>query len=351
MQKRINILQTFLFILLTPMVTVLQGQDREYSFSPESERELRLMFYNVENAFDTINDPEKNDKEFLPNAIRNWNSFRYFQKIKKIYKVIVAAGGWKPPELIGLCEVENANVLRDLANKTPLSKYQYQFVHKNSPDQRGIDVALLYNPEKFKLLATKYVHPELPEQYRSTRYILYAKGTSQSDTLHIFVNHWPSKWGGEKSTEPKRIVAAKTLRRLTDSIFKTNKKAKIIITGDFNDKPENKSITDYLKTLEINGNIKVNRLYNLSTRWTKASKGTYKYQAHWSVLDQFMVSGSLLVQNEKLSTTSADAHIFKFSSLLEKDKKHMGVKPFRTFSGYRYIGGYSDHLPILLDLK
>lgn len=339
-------------LLLMTGLKILPGQNRDTGFAADSDRKLRFMFYNVENAFDTINNPDKDDDEFSPDTIRRWNSYKYYRKINKIYKVTVAAGGWQPPELIALCEIENGNVIQDIITKTPLSKYPYEFAHKNSPDKRGIDVALLYNTEKIEMLSVDFIKIKLPPEYRPTRDILYAKATNyQEDTLHILVNHWPSRWGGAAATEEKRIIAAQTLRKTTDSILKYNSEPKIIITGDFNDEPGDISISEYLRALSPQNDIQSNNLYNLSTNWQKRFRGTHKYQAHWSILDQFIVSGALLFDDDNLHTSPADAYVFEFKPLLEKDKKHMGVKPYRTFSGYRYHGGFSDHLPILLDLK
>jgi predicted extracellular nuclease len=351
MNKNTLMLFCLTLTVLLPHFNV-NGQNQSTTFNPEKNRKLRVMFYNVENTFDTIDNPETRDDEFLPDGERHWNTYKYYKKIKSIYKVFVAAGGWELPELIGLCEIENETILKDLTSNTPLSKYEYSYVHQNSPDHRGIDVCLLYNPQEFKPDQKQFIPLNLPDKYRTTREILYVKGhTSHSDTLHIFINHWPSKWGGEKETNPKRVLAAKTLRRVVDSIFHNNTQANIIITGDFNDEPEKASISNHLKAEKPGNAITSSSLYNLSYNWARNDMGTHKYQGRWSVLDQFIVSGALLQDTNSLATDEAAAHIFKHPVLLEEDKKHLGKKPYRTFSGYRYNGGYSDHLPIVLDLE
>ena len=320
-------------------------------FNPEKARKLRFMFYNVENLFDTIENPDANDEDFLPGGTRNWNDYRYYQKKNKIYKTIIAAGGWRPPELIGLCEIENETVLEDILWNTPFSKYEYKYIHKNSPDHRGIDVALLYDPTRFFPVSEKFIRLKLPDEYSSTREILYAKGhTKQSDTLHVFVNHWPSKYGGAVKSQPKRNIAAETLKEVADSILKSDKKAKIIITGDFNDGPTAESIKDFLDVKTIADSTIDQNLYSLSESWLSEVRGTYKYQGQWSVIDQFVVSGTLLKNSKALKTSEEDAHIFAPSFLLEKDEKYIGKKPYRTYVGFRYNGGFSDHLPIILDL-
>ncbi|MGM0498239.1 MAG: endonuclease, partial [Bacteroidota bacterium] len=321
-------------------------QSGKTGFNPEKDRTLRFMFYNVENLFDTIENPDANDEEFLPGGTRNWNGFRYYQKKNRIYKTIMAAGGWRPPELIGLCEIENETVLEDILWNTPFSKFEYKYIHKNSPDHRGIDVALLYDPERFFPVSEKYIRLKLPDEYSSTREILYAKGhTKQNDTIHVFVNHWPSKYGGAAKSQPKRNIAAKTLKAVTDSILKSEKQAKLIITGDFNDGPTAESIQGYLKVKAPADSVINQNLYNLSEHWLNEVYGTYKYQGQWSVIDQLIVSGSLLKNSKELKTTEEDAHIFAPSFLLEKDEKYIGKKPYRTYVGFKYNGGFSDHLP------
>jgi len=348
--NRVGVVWLIFFGVFTSGITFSQS---DYTgFNSEKGRNLRFMFYNVENLFDTIDNPEANDEEYLAGGARNWNSYRYYQKKNRIYKTIMAAGGWRPPELIGLCEIENETVLEELLWNTPFSKFEYKYIHRNSPDHRGIDVALLYDPERFFPVSENFLRLNLPDEYSSTREILYSKGhTKQNDTLHVFVNHWPSKYGGAVKSQPKRNIAAKTLKAITDSILKVEKQAKIIVAGDFNDGPKAESVKKFLKA-DTPGDLIINqKLYSLSEQWLNEAYGTYKYQGQWSVIDQFIVSGSLLKNSNELNTSQENAHIFAPAFLLEKDEKYIGKKPYRTYIGFRYNDGFSDHLPIILDLN
>jgi len=316
--------------------------------------DYRIMFYNCENFFDIYDDSLKLDDEFTSDGEKHWSWNKYQEKLGHITRVITSVGGWDPPEIVGLCEVENHFVLEDLTQNSPLKVFNYKIIHYESPDNRGIDVALLYIPSKFKPLVTKKVPVVYPTDMggRPTRDILYVKGqTTKKDTLHIFVNHWPSRWGGMLETEDKRMYVASVLRNQVDSIFKTDMYAKIIIMGDLNDFPTNKSLTESLNALHEFDNIKPNELYNLSY-YLQEVKGVFshRYQGESGILDQMVVSGALLNTNADIYTTKDNAHIYNADFLLEKDDYNVGYKPFRTYIGYTYHGGYSDHLPAYLDL-
>ncbi|MFO8087990.1 MAG: endonuclease [Bacteroidales bacterium] len=326
-----------------------QGLPEDYDPSPRGEDGLRLMFYNVENLFDTQDDTLKRDEEFLPDGARNWNSYRYWEKINHLASVIVSIGGWEPPAVVGLCEVENLNALKALFYGSGLKKYQYEIVHYESPDVRGIDNALAYQKKKLTLLHSEAIPVFLGNKYkRPTRDILYVKmKTLTNDTLHIFVNHWSSRWGGEEATRPKRIQAAQALRSVIDSLEAIPHEQNIVIMGDFNDTPENESI---YKTLMARDSAANTYLVNLMRPWLSANKGTHFYKeatgAQWSILDQIIVSRPLL--NPGGLKTSSRAHIFDADFLMTEDD---GVrKPHRSFLGFKYIGGYSDHLPIYIDV-
>lgn len=312
------------------------------------------MFYNVENLFDTLDDSLKNDEDFLPEGNHFWNNHKYFTKLNQIYKVIIAIGEWNPPAIIGLCEIENRKVLNDLVNNTPLVKYEYKIIHKESPDRRGIDVGFLYREDLFKPISNEFLSINFPDNPESkTRDILYVKGVANKlDTLHIFINHWPSRWGGQLESEDRRLFVASVLRSKIDSIFNQNANSNIIITGDFNDYPDNKSILEILSANQNFENIKPNTLYNLSANLFKTKNiGSHKYQGEWGVLDQFIVSGNLLNSENKMYTSLDDVTIFNKKFLLESDDSYYGFKPNRTYIGYKYNGGYSDHLPTYLILN
>lgn len=325
--------------------------------STNERGEYRVMFYNTENFFDIYDDSLTQDDEFLPGGTRHWTYRRFSRKLNNIYKVVIAVGGAEAPEIIGLSEIENMYVLKRLIYDTPLSKYEYGIIHKDSDDPRGIDVALLFRKDKLELLEKRFIKVTFPQDtIKKTRDVLYFKGqakrgqTPEKDTIHVFINHWPSRYRGQLETEPYRIYAASVLKKKTDSVFKADKNPKIIITGDFNDEPLNRSIKEVLSAGTDPDTILPEKLYNLSCCLSQITKsGTYKYKFNWEMYDQFIVSGSLLNSN-KIKTSMNDVHIFNPDFLLEEDNKYSGFKPFRTYYGYKYIGGFSDHLPIILDL-
>lgn len=319
-----------------------------------SERNtFRFMFYNVENLFDTEDDPEKIDNEFLPDQAKYWTPRKYQTKLNQIYQVITAVGEWELPAIVGLCEIENRKVLDDLISRTPLYRAGFEVIHYESPDRRGIDVALLYRKDAFTVDYSRPVRVVFPTKMgKPTRDILYVKGrTTNNDTLHIFINHWPSRWGGQMETEDKRMFCASIVKELTDSIMRVQPSANIIVSGDFNDHPTDRSLTESLKARSTYDNPRHKKLYNLShyLQETK-NEGTHKYHGQWGVLDQIIVSGSLLDKTTTCYTSLDDVHIFKTDFLLTDDEKYTGKQLFRTYLGYKYIGGYSDHLPVYIDL-
>lgn len=345
MMNRISL--SFIFLVAFLLSFHLTAQN-----NPGKRADIRIMFYNTENLFDTIDDPLTNDNEFLPKAKNNWTGPRYYHKLQKIYQVIAAVGEERPPELIGFAEVENRKVISDLIYKTPLEKYPYKIIHKESPDQRGIDVALIYRSDKVKCISSDFISIAFQgNKDKTTRDILYFKALINNDTLHVFVNHWPSRRGGQKKSDSSRALVARILRQKTDSLFAGNPNSKIVITGDFNDEPQDKSLSSGLGAVKINDQMKSKELYNLS--WAKKISckcGTYRLENNWEMLDQFIVSGSLLLSAKNLSTSTEYLHIGEFKFLLKEDSMFGGYKPIRTYQGPAYTGGFSDHLPIYLDL-
>lgn len=305
------------------------------------QQEFRVMFYNVENLFDLYNDPETNDDEFLPDGERNWTPNRYYARLRQTARVINAIGEWGTPALVGLCEVENDTVLTHLLNRTPLRNQQYRYCMTRGNDARGINSALLYQRDKFKYQGHTSERIHFSDKKKRSRDILHVWGELiTGDTLDVFVCHFPSRSGGEKETEQSRIEAATHLRKICDSLYKTRRTPNVLVMGDFNDTPFNKSIRKIVKASSPKRN-----LINLCEDATTLNfEGSHKYQGEWAVLDQMMVS-----QLWKRYLKEGSVRIFCPSFLLTEDKSRRGKRPLRTYHGYKYEGGYSDHLPIVAD--
>lgn len=332
---------SFLLVLFFALSNTTLAQDR-----------FRIMFYNVENLFDPFKDSLTNDVEFTPEGTRAWTWNRMNEKLNNISKVVTAIGEWDPPTLAGFCEVENRFVMNRLITETPISKFGYKLVHRESPDSRGIDVALIYRPDKFTVEEEHFFKVTIansPE--RTTRDVLYTRGVlSNSDTLHVFVNHWPSKFGGAQASEPGRIAAGKLVRQKVDSIRIFNRDAHIIIMGDFNDTPNSRPLVEGLGALPPIEPLKPEGLYNLHQPYETKSEGTLKYQGAWEVIDMMIVSKSLLSKKHSVYTTLDGGKIFNAAFLTEPDTRFVGIIPKRTYIGMRYNSGYSDHFPIYFDL-
>lgn len=313
-----------------------------------SSEQFRIMFYNVENLFDYKNDSLKNDNEFLPQSVRAWTAAKFYKKVNNIAKVIIASSYDYLPDLVGLCEVENNFVVNTLVKNSPLREAEYRYVMTNSPDKRGIDVALLYQRATFKLIGSNSIRiPNETVKREPTRDILHVTGRILSgDSLDVFVTHFPSRSFGKSKSEPYRMFVAGVLKKYVDSIVVVREKPNVIIMGDFNDYSSDNSLKKILKAEEIKDSISSRHLYNMMIG---KKGGTYKYKGIWGTLDQFVVSGAMLRGNNKISTSPIKAVIADYPFILMKDEQYGGEKPFRTYWGMRYQGGYSDHLPIYID--
>lgn len=315
-----------------------------------SDKGFRIMFYNVENLFDPFNDSLTQDGEFTEEGARHWTWYKFQTKLNQIYKVMMAAGDPYPPAIIGLCEIENRFVLKQLVYKTPFSKFNYKIVHEESPDRRGIDVGLLFDSKRFSLLYYETILVDFSFKPDSkTRDILYVKGVVMGlDTIHIFVNHWPSRWGGKMATDAKRKRAADILKSKTDSLFIVHQEPLIVVMGDFNDYPSDESLRIHLDagTNEENKDL-VNLLLPFVDDY---GVGSNKYKGKWGMLDQFIVSKYLLSDKSNLKVKYQKAFVLDASFLLESDSRYTGVRPNRTSIGYKYHGGFSDHLPVYIDI-
>jgi len=321
------------------------------SLAQTESGEFKILFYNLENLFDIKDDSLTNDENFTAEGEMHWTFNRLNSKLKNVSKVVIAAGGWKTPDILLFCEIENRYVLEKLANETPLKNTAYKIIHKESQDHRGIDVAMLYNSERFYPISYKY-HPLIfKNEVLKTREILCVSGiVDGKDTIHILGNHWPSRYSGLLETRELREAAAHLLRSLIEQLKTDYKNPKIVIAGDFNENPDDKSIVDILGARSYESVAGDSAIYNLSTTWSKANSGTLKYQSQWFVFDQIMVSGVLLNSTSRLSANPENASIVNLPFLLEEDKKFGGRKPYRTYNGFDYQGGFSDHLPVMLRL-
>lgn len=315
---------------------------------------LRAMSYNVENLFDFQHDTLKEDYDFLPESVRHWNYDKYRKKLDNLARVIIATGQWEAPALVGLCEVENDRVLRDLTQYSALREAGYRYVMTKSNDPRGIDVALLYQRHLFKVVSSQSIRITPPrKQDKATRDILHVCGVLlNQDTLDVFIAHFPSRSGGRKQTEPYRIQAARRLKETTDSIVHQRKRPQILIMGDLNAQATNHSIQKELNVAVPGNEIVPNQLYQLLTPNSNSKElGSYKYQGIWELIDHIIVSGTLLQKEAPFSTSRKSAGIGQWPFLLTDDKRYGGKQPFRTYQGVKYQGGYSDHLPVWVEFQ
>jgi endonuclease/exonuclease/phosphatase family metal-dependent hydrolase len=292
---------------------------------------LTLVELNCENLFDCRHDSLKQDTEWLPEAVRKWTPDRYWRKVNNIGQEIISCSPESLPDLVALVEVENDSVLRDLTRRSLLRNAGYEYLMTSSPDLRGIDVALLYQPFSFRPVCYDYLDVTPLEDMRPTRDILYVQGeTVGGDTLHVFVVHAPSRFGGEKVTRPNRRVV---MERLIGAIQLLPADAQVIVAGDFNDYADSSSLL-YLEEHALHNVTK-------GVVGSHGAQGTYRYEGRWESIDHILVSPALLGFAEQVYINDAPF-------LLEDDKKYGGVKPFRTYNGYRYQRGFSDHLPLVV---
>ena len=316
------------------------------SFPVPAQKRYTIVFYNVENLFDTRDDPATADDEFTPHGQKHWTMQRFEDKIRMIYKALITAGEGQFPDIIGLAEVENRWVVEQLVSHTPLNKVPYGIIHKESPDPRGIDVALLYRKDRIKPVDFGFIpvfgNGKNPFQSRD---ILHFTGQLENEQIECFVNHWPSRSSGYAETREKRNIAAGILRQFIDSMLNNNMNAKILIMGDFNATPNEECFISTLKAVPYPGDKKSKSLVNLAPLWSNQTEGTIKNGGQWEIFDQMICSRNLLTDNI-LKIEIPKGGICGFWFLLEPDPTYLGKKPFRTYLGPVYHGGVSDHLPV-----
>jgi len=340
--RKLNIFRALLLVLLFTFAFQVQAQHKDIKYAC-------IAFYNLENLFDTLNDPKTDDAEFLPEGSYKWTSDRYTAKLSNMAKVIAGIGsetGAGGPAIIGLAEVENLGVMQDLINTSPLKELGYRIVHYDSPDERGIDVGLLYNPAVFNFITSTSNRLTIPgEANFHTRNQLVVTGDLDGDRISVIVNHWPSRRSGPEY----RAEAAKLSRHLSDSLARQYKNAKIFIMGDLNDDPADSSVAIVLGAKGLQETVQKGDLYNPMWMIHHNGTGTLTYKGKWNLFDQIIVSEPLL--NQKCKGWKFDkAAVYSEKFLIEQEGKYAG-NPLRTFAGGKYLGGFSDHLPSYLILK
>lgn len=317
-----------------------------------SPKEVVVAFYNIENLFDTEDDPNINDEEFLPESKSKWTKERYNVKLERMSEVIAQLGTADAPDILGLCEVENKKVIEDLVATPKLAPKKYGIVHYDSPDERGIDVALIYKKDVFTVFDSKAIKTIFPNNPKDrTRDILMVSGVlGGRDTLHVFVAHFPSRRGGQDVSESSRIFVAEQIRAEVDMLQKKSPKANVLIMGDMNDEPNNKSMFNSLKAKKDTKYMKNGELFNAMGVLKEQGKGSYKHDGKWNMLDQIIISKPMTEKKSKLSYVKNSAQVFMPEFLCEKEGKYKG-NPFRTYAGTKYLGGYSDHFSVFVKLK
>ena len=339
----------FLFVIFYSSVTLCQNKGKKYSIRT-------IAFYNLENLFDTINDVTKNDEASPMMELKENRSKVYWDKIDKLGSVIAQIGKDKSntsPTILGVCEVENRAVLEDLVNSDRLKSKRYGIIHYESPDRRGIDVALLYQQRYFKPVHHESFNPNIYRDNRKvyTRDQLLVSGYLDDELINVIVNHWPSRSGGEMKSRPLREKAAYQNTKIIDQIKEKEKNPKILVLGDFNDDPINTSFKKVLKTKEKKKDVEDGDLYNPFERLFKKGYNTGGYRDNISMFDQIIITSALLSKDEKDFTSYKmfNPAVFNKSFMTNKKGRYKGY-PFRSFSFGTYTGGYSDHYPVYLYL-
>ncbi len=322
---------------------------------PGKLKAVTIAFYNMENLFDTEDDPTINDEEFLPKGTYEWTPERYKRKIANMSKVIDQLGDEDGPEVLGMCEVENLKVVQDLVGSELLKKKGYGIVHANSPDQRGIDCALIYKSKRFTPLYQSVYHVTLPDNKDfATRDILLVKGImDKSVDVTFIVNHWPSRRDGAEESAIKRQAAAATLRFVIDSIQDLDPQANIVMMGDFNDEPGDVSIHDMLHAGRDSVEAVSTMLYNCMAPIKAEGRGSLKFKGGWNLFDQMMVSSAMINNKSLVHYVKGSANIYNPQWMRQTDAGDWMDAPKRTFIGKKYVGedGYSDHFPVYISLE
>jgi len=336
----------------TLIILVMFGILNLFGRKAKSDKELLVVFYNVENLFDYKDDTNSQDDDYQPEGKLRWDEKRFLKKINDLTKVFTSIDITSLPAIIGLCEIENKNVLEELISKTALKDGNYGIIHKDSPDERGVDVGLLYRKDLISCEKFEHIEVIFPSDINDrTRDILYFCGVAHGEKIHVIVNHWSSRREGTEISEPKRMHQASLVRKKVNEIQALDPTAKIIVTGDFNDMPSDKSISQILKACDKKEGNPKEELYNLMSDAAQRGMGTINHKGAWMMFDQMIVSYNLINAKKGYFCEFNGGNIFNPKWLMYKNPKTGDYTPNKTYGGDSYYGGYSDHLPIYLRLK
>lgn len=346
---------SLLFVISALLTVQFSCSSKKSAIATSGEKNVKVElssvgFYNLENLFDTI-DNENNDEEYLPNGANKWGSMKYNAKLKNMSYVISQIGIDQTPlglAVLGVSEIENRGVLEDLVKQPAIASRTYQIVHYDSPDKRGIDVGLLYNPRLFTVTNSKSYRLHTDDENFFTRDQLMVSGYLMGEKIHLIVNHWPSRSGGEDRSRPKRNAAAGLTRSIVDSLYRVEPKARIIVMGDLNDDPFNESCAVILGAKKNAEDVKAGDLYNVFWKTLEKGTGTLSYNDQWNLFDQIIISNEL-THGEKNNLRLWKSEVFYRNFLIQQEGKYKGT-PLRTHGSGVWLNGYSDHLPTLIYL-
>ena len=343
-------MKRFLLFFITALFVGIVFHQNLYSQEKKNFNVIAIGFYNLENLFDTINDVELLiSEEFTPDGPKQWTTERYHEKLGNMAKVIsqiatdVTTDGIA---VLGVSEIENRGVLEDLVKEDAIKEHNYKIVHYDSPDRRGVDVGLLYQPKYFQVINTNSHTLNMEDTNFRTRDQLVVTGMLDGEKVHIVVNHWPSRSGGEKKSRPKRNAAGKLSRFIVDSLLTLDNNAKIIVMGDLNDDPVNPSVKEHLRAKGKVSQLEEGDLFNPMYKMYQNGIGSLAYRDSWNIFDQVIISQALL-GDDKSDYKFYNAKVYNKNFLLQKEGRYSGY-PFRTFAGGVYLGGYSDHFPVFI---
>ncbi|WP_253916349.1 endonuclease/exonuclease/phosphatase family protein [Lentimicrobium sp. S6] len=333
-----------IFMVFSISLTSFESKAQQYEI-------VAIGYYNLENLFDTIDSEGVAEGDFLPNGAKKWNAERYYYKLDQMARVLSEIATDKTPDglaIFGISEIENRFVVEDLVKTDALKDRNYQVVHYNSPDRRGIDVALVYNPDYFELTNSYSAPFMMADTNFKSRDQLVVTGLLKGEEVHFQVNHWPSRGGGEKRSRPKRVAAADLSRSLADSLLALNPNAKVMIMGDLNDDPVDISVAKHLKATDDKSKLSEGYFYNPFMTKYKKGIGSLAYRDSWNLFDQIIMTPALVAE-DRSTWTYFKSEIFKKPYMINQEGKYKGY-PKRSFVGNKFQGGYSDHFPVYMYL-